>query len=210
MTDSISESTLTETMRYTREAEQTISFVQVNVHASTPCAPLLSSTKPIPSHSRPSPKLPPFFTRTPFLQNRESSRVLQSTPPPGPALLPPPRVRLYILLYKQEQVKETRRIYGRYPWAHIILINKQDSTFENAFWKQLRELQTEWSSLDMVGTLSWKAYKKINLNKVSEIVGNRSLWSSPDYVHFMDSKNPVPNAQFGHHIQTTNKSQKWN
>lgn len=59
-------------------------------------------------------------------------------------------------------------------------------TFENAFWKQLLGLFDEWRDCDMVGTLSWKAYTKIDIETVDAIIKNNDLWSS-GYYHFFKS-----------------------
>ena len=59
----------------------------------------------------------------------------------------------------------------------------QDIILENAFWKQLLSLYDDWRDCEMVGTLSWKAYQKIDLKTVDAIIKSRDLWSS-GYYHF--------------------------
>lgn len=103
----------------------------------------------------------------------------------------PPRVRLYVLMYNTKQMPRVKQIFSQYPWAHPIMIANQSVLFENAFWNQLLSLESQWSGLDMVGTLSWKANKKINLEQVSEIVSDRSKWGDSNYVHFSNTVKPV-------------------
>jgi len=104
-------------------------------------------------------------------------------------------VRIYILFYNAILIKKYKHIYDKYPWAYPVLIKKQDKTFENAFWKQLLEpeLKSQWSSLDMVGVLSWASFKKIKLDIVNDIISNRSLWETNKYYHFKSSNDPVGN-----------------
>ena len=95
-------------------------------------------------------------------------------------------VRIYILCYNEERFASASSIYGKYYWAVPILMKYQDCTFENAFWKQLLEIRSEWNECDMVGTLSYSASKKINLNNVDAIIRNKDAWKY-GYYNFADS-----------------------
>lgn len=97
-----------------------------------------------------------------------------------------PNVRIYVLCHTEEIFKSALTIYNKYRWACPILMKYQDSTFENAFWKQLLEIKEDWVKYYMVGTISAKAYKKIRLSTLDNIINNPRLWSS-GYYHFIDT-----------------------
>jgi len=94
-----------------------------------------------------------------------------------------PNVIIYILCYSEETYRIANSIYSKYLWTKPIMIKYQDYTFENAFWKQLLEIKEEWINYEMVGTLSWKAYQKIDLNNVNKIIMNKE-YNGKDYIHF--------------------------
>jgi len=68
----------------------------------------------------------------------------------------------------------------------------QDCTFENAFWKQLLEIKDEWINCEMVGTISYSAFRKVNLSNIDSIIRNNSKWGS-EYYHFAEDNKPVTN-----------------
>jgi hypothetical protein len=100
-------------------------------------------------------------------------------------------VKIYILCHTTERFIEAASIY-KYPWAHPILMKYQDCTFENAIWRQLYELRDEWYNYKMVGTLSFTAYKKINLDTINRIVQDPATWDT-GFHHFMRTNNPITN-----------------
>ena len=105
-------------------------------------------------------------------------------------------VIIYILCYSEETYNKAISIYKKYNWAKPIIIKNQDYTFENAFWKQLLDIKDEWSNLDMVGILSWKAYKKkdiIDLELINKIILNKE-YIGKDYIHFCDTNTLVNNS----------------
>ena len=106
-------------------------------------------------------------------------------------------VRIYILCHDQQRLREAATIYGKYSWAMPVLMKYQDCTFENAFWKQLYEMRDEWYKFTMVGTLSFKAYKKINLDAVDKIIKDPKQWES-EYYHFMRLDKAVSNNTHQH------------
>lgn len=102
----------------------------------------------------------------------------------------PPNVKLYILCHNKERLQSAKYIYKDFYWAVPILMKYQDGTQENAFWKQLLEIQGEWTSCEMVGTLSFSAYKKINVDTVNSILQSPEKWTS-GYYHFLeDTRRP--------------------
>uniref|UniRef100_A0A6C0LWG2 Glycosyl transferase family 1 domain-containing protein n=1 Tax=viral metagenome TaxID=1070528 RepID=A0A6C0LWG2_9ZZZZ len=88
--------------------------------------------------------------------------------------------------------------YSKYSWAKPILLTSQDYSFENVFWKQLNTIRHEWETCDMVGTIAWSAFKKIDLEIVDEIITNK-LYYPNQYYHFMDSNVPIPNSNTNKH-----------
>lgn len=101
-------------------------------------------------------------------------------------------VRIYVLCHNKERLAEATREFQPFAsWARPILMKYQDSTFENAFWRQLLEMKEEWIGCDMVGTLSAKAGKKIRLSRIDAIIKNPSIWRQSGYFHFFDSRLPL-------------------
>ena len=100
-------------------------------------------------------------------------------------------VIIYILCHNETKLNESFNIYGGYNWAKPILMKYQDYSFENAFWKQLYEIQNEWINCIMVGTLSFSSYKKINLNYIDDFIKNK-LYLQFSYYNFFNTNNIMP------------------
>ena len=109
-------------------------------------------------------------------------------------------VIIYVLCYNEEVLNNVKQkqIYNNYSWSKLIIMKYQDFTFENAFWKQLLEIEHEWSNCKMVGTISYSAYKKINLDYMDKII-KYDLYEPSSYYHFMDSKIQIPNINTNTH-----------
>ena len=105
---------------------------------------------------------------------------------------------IYVLCYNETTYNFAKHNYSKYKWAKPILMKYQDYTFENAFWKQLMEISNEWENCDMVGTISYKAYKKINLEKVNHIIMNK-LYSPKMFYAFLQSSG---NRVFNENVHT--------
>jgi glycosyltransferase involved in cell wall biosynthesis len=99
---------------------------------------------------------------------------------------------IYILCFNSEKYEQSLEIYNNYSWAKPIIMKYQDYTFENAFWKQLYEIKNEWEDCEMVGTMSYSAIKKINLDLVNDII-TKKLYLPNTYYNFFDSNTPIPN-----------------
>ena len=102
-------------------------------------------------------------------------------------------VIIYILCYNEVKYKDALEIYRKYKWAKPIILLNQDYSFENAFWKQLLEIKKEWETNEMVGTLSYSAYKKIDLNIVDKII-SKKLYIPNSYYNFFDTNVSIPNS----------------
>lgn len=112
-----------------------------------------------------------------------------------------PNVIIYILCYNDEKLKNSNDVFKKYYWARPILMKYQDITCENAFWKQLLEISSEWTNCEMVGTLSWKACKKMDIRTVDAIIKRRDLWSL-GYYHFFVSTKTILEDNSHKHLQT--------
>jgi glycosyltransferase involved in cell wall biosynthesis len=99
---------------------------------------------------------------------------------------------IYILCFNDERYNNALDIYKKYIWAKPILMKYNNFSLENAFWKQLLEIENEWNTYEMVGTLSYSAFKKIDLNKIDNIISNR-LYFPNSYYHFLSTLNKIPN-----------------
>jgi hypothetical protein len=108
---------------------------------------------------------------------------------------------IYILCYNASTYDFSKQYYSKYKWARPILMKYQDYTFENAFWKQLLEISDEWENCDMVGTISYKAYKKINLENMNNIIMNK-LYLSKQFFAFNQSTNTLFNDKSDYSYKT--------
>ena len=110
-------------------------------------------------------------------------------------------VIIYILCKNEKTLTLAKNIY-KYPWSKPILLTHQDFTFENTFWNQMKQLYKEWSKYNMVGTLSYSSYNKININEVNQIITNK-LYLPNKYYHFMNFILPIPNVFTNSHPNFT-------
>jgi hypothetical protein len=90
---------------------------------------------------------------------------------------------LYILCHTQERLESAKEHYSTYLWARPILMKYQDFTFENAFWAQLKEIHNDWKNYDFVGTLSFSAFRKINLDHINRQI-TEGKYMDRKYVNF--------------------------
>ena len=95
---------------------------------------------------------------------------------------------IYILCYNTQLLNYAKNMY-KYPWAQPILLEKQDASFENVFWKQLDKLYEDWKEEDYVGVLAYSAFKKINIPKLNYKIMNNVY--QHDYVHFAGTNKSV-------------------
>ena len=102
------------------------------------------------------------------------------------------KIIIYILCYNSEKLTQAKELYSKYYWAKPIIMKYQDYSFENAFWKQLYEIRSEWENCEMVGTMAYSAFKKINLEKVDDIISNK-LYFPQNYYNFFDTNVAIPN-----------------
>ena len=94
-------------------------------------------------------------------------------------------VRIYVLCHNETRYQDALIRYSEYPWAVPIRMKYQDCTFENAFWKQLGEMKGEWIACKLVGTVSYTAFKKMNINMFDRII-REQLRLKNDFYHFRE------------------------
>jgi hypothetical protein len=150
---------------------------------------------------------PPTTINRPFINNPPISNNIIKQHVVVPTLNKTTNITTNILIYilscRQEDYEFSLRTYSKYPWAKPILMKYQDYSFENAFWKELGEIEEEWINKDMVGTLAYSAIKKIDINKVNDIIMNQTYLPNTFY-HFMDTNIPIPNDRTMLHPQFMN------
>jgi hypothetical protein len=103
--------------------------------------------------------------------------------------VPRERVRIYILCYSKETLEKAQNEFRKYHWARPVLLENQDASFENVFYKQLATLD-DWDHLDMVGTLGHSAHAKMDVYKLYCYLES-GAWSDFDYVHFLKGEDTV-------------------
>jgi hypothetical protein len=99
-------------------------------------------------------------------------------------------IKIYILCHNQERFEEAAAIYAPYKWAYPIVMKYQDTSFENAFWPQLQEIADEWSASEFVGTMSFTAYRKVNLAQINKQI-IEGEYCTKNYVYFLDTQRKV-------------------
>lgn len=105
---------------------------------------------------------------------------------------------IYILCLDDEKLNLAKDIYSKYSWAKPVVLKHQNFSFENTFWNQLNEITDEWINCDMVGSISYSAFKKINLEHVDDVIKNEFYYPNK-YYHFMDSNVQIPNGNTNKH-----------
>jgi hypothetical protein len=90
---------------------------------------------------------------------------------------------IYILCYNQDRYELAQEKYRAYNWARPLIMKYQDYTFENAVWTQLLEIKDEWISCEFVGTLSFTAFRKINIDNINRRIVEGFYIGKP-YVNF--------------------------
>jgi hypothetical protein len=90
---------------------------------------------------------------------------------------------IYILCYNQDRYELAKEKYQAYHWAQPLIMKYQDYTFENAVWKQLLEIKDDWFSCEFVGTLSFTAFRKINIDNIDRRIVE-GFYTGKPYVNF--------------------------
>jgi len=86
------------------------------------------------------------------------------------------KIKIYVLCCTEKRFREAKEIYMNAPCLIPILMKYQDVTFENAFWKQLSEIQNEWKDCNYVGVVSCTLFKKMSgkdfVTKLRDCINN--------------------------------------
>lgn len=97
---------------------------------------------------------------------------------------------IYILCYNQERYELAIERYASYHWAQPLIMKYQDYTFENAVWAQLLEIHDEWKTCEFVGTLSFTAFRKINIDNIHRRIVEGAYTGKP-YVNFNSNNRKI-------------------
>lgn len=91
---------------------------------------------------------------------------------------------IFILCFDDFTLNQAKIMFGFKKWAKIICIptNKYLENFMYEKW--FLENKDLWINYDYVGTLSWKAYKKINIDKIDFIENKIKNEPRPDVIPF--------------------------
>lgn len=117
-------------------------------------------------------------------------------------------VCIYVLCFDSYTERLARARFQKYGWARIIMIqsNGQKGLFENVMYLDvLSRIQSEWSTFDYVGTLSYKAAVKIDLVKLDALLETGVVQGEPlgEAVFFMCARGTVHRANAFHpHFST--------
>ena len=111
-------------------------------------------------------------------------------------------VIIYVLCYDDATYKSCMQRYARYSlWAKPVLMKYQNVTFENAFWQQLLEIEHEWESCAMVGTISHKAHMKMNIDVLDKMI-HAQRYLLYDYFTFIENGATLFHDHTDHQIIT--------
>lgn len=99
------------------------------------------------------------------------------------------KIKIFVLCYNEKTKYYAIDTYGKFEWASILLIETSVKELENIMYLQwLGENADQWKDCDFVGTLSWIANKKINVEKLNSvltnIINNNVALSRNDVVSF--------------------------
>lgn len=108
------------------------------------------------------------------------------------------KVIIYILCFNEDRFNSAFDIYKQYTWAKPILMKNNTFEFENSFWEQLNEIENDWFMADMVGAMSYSAFKKVDLNKIDSIISNKIYYPN-SYYHFFTIKRKIENCDTLNH-----------
>jgi hypothetical protein len=104
------------------------------------------------------------------------------------------KIKIFILAYNEKTFEKAKKRYEKYEWAHPIFLQnatKNNPYFENIIYLNLEENLTKNSisikEFDFLGTLSYKAYKKINLNEINKYI--MKFGTKYDFIHFFSIRN---------------------
>lgn len=111
------------------------------------------------------------------------------------------KVKIFILCHTEERYLEAQTIYQQYSWAYPIKTIYNGNLCENGFWKQLEEIKEEWENFERVGTLSYTAFEKLNLNEVNKFIIFKK-WKNDEYTHFLPSKKELFSETCHEHLNT--------
>jgi hypothetical protein len=83
------------------------------------------------------------------------------------------KIIIYILCYDDTTEHIAKETFKEFDWARVYKLTNQNHLFEGKFLSvDLFELYDEWKDADYVGTLSYKAFEKINKEYAIQKINN--------------------------------------
>jgi hypothetical protein len=94
---------------------------------------------------------------------------------------PNPNIKVYIIAFNEVTLKQANLAF-RSPWYHKIMIETTRYLESIMYYKTLQECEDEWKDVDYVGTMSYKAPRKMRVPNLT------AIWpDNPDVVVFWSS-----------------------
>jgi hypothetical protein len=94
---------------------------------------------------------------------------------------------IYVIYYDDETRIEAERIYGKYPHFRPIF-NPTSKYVESGFILDiLPTLEDEWKDKDYVGTISWKAYEKIEIADLENVSYKLDQYIDLIYLYYTET-----------------------
>lgn len=107
------------------------------------------------------------------------------------------KIIIYILCYDEYTENVSKCVYGMYPWCRVFRIPEPSVYLEFSMYTiYLPQLQSEWADADFVGTLSWKAFKKVLLDDVNAVI--EAAGENPFVPFFLYRGNALAQATHAH------------
>jgi hypothetical protein len=88
------------------------------------------------------------------------------------------KIKIYVLCSNEKKLEDAKLLYKGLKWAFPILMKYQDCTMENAFWKQLEEIEEDWKDFDYIGSISSSAINKINISHFEKIMNDEDNYKN--------------------------------
>lgn len=81
------------------------------------------------------------------------------------------KVIIYVLCYDDHTEKVSHRVYGSHPWCRVFRLPAHHVELESSMYTvYLDTKRSEWEHADYVGTISWKAFKKIPIDHITRLL----------------------------------------
>jgi len=103
---------------------------------------------------------------------------------------------IYIICINDEMYNLALKEFSNYIWAKPIIIKCSNHTFENIFWEQLENIESEWIDCLMVGIIPYYNLKNINIYIINDIIINKKYLPNNYYCFINNNSNIFYNHNF--------------